>query len=390
MGNFVDQQPSLVLTEIVVRLLAESSVPAALTIEQCAQSLSMSMTSFRRKLAQEETSYKLIQQKYLNELCVKALLTEKPKIEALAISLGYSERATFERAFRQKFGITPSRFRELSLNHGAQRRQNLIAIANDLPPMPDSCAKLLAESDSGTLDLACAVAIIEKDPVFSGRVIGLASKAIYGKTPTDLREAIGRNLGITTVVNLAVLYAVKDALQHHVDPMIIERYCQAFELAPKLMQLTRKQTTSAWFADHALAEQMLVFGLLGIFLLAHQSTEHQALIVHSVSGIDDLSTLNHHLQQSLSLSLFGASSLLLSIWHLDAGIIKQLNQLEQICLSKSKASHESKLMMLLLNCLYRIAAEHQGVDDLFEKAELLGIEGFETIYQEFINQGCAA
>ena len=382
----MEHQPNLVLTEIVVQLLAESSVPAALTIEQCAQALSMSMTSFRRKLAQEETSYKLIQQKYLNELCVKALLTEQPRIDELAISLGYSERATFERAFRQRFAITPSRFRELSLKQGKQHRQNLIAIANELPPMPDSCTKLLAQKDSGTLDLASAVAIIEKDPVFSGRIIGLASKAVYGKSPADLREAIGRNLGVNTVVNLAVLYAVKDTLHQHVDPVIIQRYCQAFELAPKLIQLTRKQTSSAWFTNPALAEQVIVFSLLGVFLLAHRSTDHQALVVHAISGIDELSTLNHHLQQSLSLSLFGASSLLLSIWHLDAAIIKQLNQLEQVCLGKSKTNHESKLMMFLLNALYRLATKHDAVDDLFEKAELLGVEGFEAIYQEVESQ----
>jgi AraC-like DNA-binding protein len=104
-------QPSFLLTEAVNRLLSESDLPASLTIEQCASALAMSMTSFRRKLSLEETSYKLIQSKFLNELCVTALLTMQSKIDDLAIKLGYSERATFERAFRQKFGITPSQFR---------------------------------------------------------------------------------------------------------------------------------------------------------------------------------------------------------------------------------------------------------------------------------------
>ena len=382
----MEPQTNLALTETVNKLLAQSSVPAALTIEHCAKTLSMSMTSFRRKLAQEETSYKLIQQKFLNELCVQALLIKKPRIEELATSLGYSERATFERAFRQKFGITPSRFRELSLNPKGKNDQGLIATANELPPMPDSCAKLLAERDKGTLDLNNAVAIVEKDLVFSGRIIGLASKAIYGKTPNDLREAIARNLGVNTVVNLAVLFALKDALNMHVEPVIIERYCQVFAFAPKLLQLTKKHASAAWFKDAVLAEQVLVFSLLGVFLLAHKSTDNQALIIHSASGIDELTTLNHHLAQSLSLSLFGASSLLLSIWHLDAAIIKKLNQLDKIYLGKGQADYESKLLLLLLNCLYRIAVRHQHIDDLIESAELLGIENFADIYREIVEQ----
>ena len=97
---------SLPLTEAVNTQLSQSDVPASLTIEQCAKALAMSMTSFRRKLAQEETSYKLIQNKFLNELSVQALLEKQANIDELSFKLGYSERATFERAFRQRFGTT--------------------------------------------------------------------------------------------------------------------------------------------------------------------------------------------------------------------------------------------------------------------------------------------
>ncbi len=70
----MDHKP-LFITEAVNTLLTKSVVPATLTIEQCAVALVMSLTSFRRKLGQKETSFKLIQQKYLSELCVHALLT---------------------------------------------------------------------------------------------------------------------------------------------------------------------------------------------------------------------------------------------------------------------------------------------------------------------------
>jgi AraC-like DNA-binding protein len=222
-------QASLLLTSAVNNLLNKSDFPASLTIEKCASSLAMSMTSFRRKLTQEETSYKLIQNKFLNELCVNALLTDQSKIDELAIKLGYSERATFERAFRQKFGVTPSQFRELSLVGNAEKsHQNLTEIAKNIPPMSSSCRQLLNEKELGSLDLQRVVEIISKDAIFSARIMGQASRAIYGKTPKNLKEAIGRNLGVGTVVNFALVYAMKDALQENADQVIIEQYSAAF------------------------------------------------------------------------------------------------------------------------------------------------------------------
>ena len=127
------QQPPV--TQAVNRLLAEHGLPAALTLEQCASALAMSTTSFRRKLKQEDTSYKLIHSKYLNELCVLALSVQHIKIEDLAIRLGYSERATFERAFRQKFGLTPSQFRELNtIGINSDSEKELKLIAQSIPP----------------------------------------------------------------------------------------------------------------------------------------------------------------------------------------------------------------------------------------------------------------
>lgn len=147
----------------VNRLLSERDLPASLTIEQCASALALSMTSFRRKLAQEETSYKLIQSKFLNELCVTALLTKQTKIDDLAIRLGYSERATFERAFRKKFGVTPSQFRELSLVCSVKSNYlKLTEIAENMPPMPRSCQLLLQEKEQDNLNLQRVIDIVGK------------------------------------------------------------------------------------------------------------------------------------------------------------------------------------------------------------------------------------
>jgi len=371
---------SLVLTEKVNNLLRQCDLPASLTIEQCALSLAMSMTSFRRKLAQEETSYKLIKSKFLNELCVKALLTKHIKIDELALKLGYSERATFERAFRQKFGVTPSKFRELSLignDHSSHKK--LIEIAENMPPMSSSCRQLLDEKDKDNLDIQRVVEIVSKDVIFSARIMGLASKAIYGKTPKSLQEAVSRNLGVGMVVNFAIVYAMKDSLQDHVEQAVIDQYSEAFLLAPKLFRRIRKSLASTIKFDVVLTEQVLVFALLGIFLLSHKHSYKHKLILHSLQGVDDLCSLNNHVRESAGISVFSSSSLMLSLWHIDANLVKQLNHLEKLSQLRAKSSEQDELILFMLSCLFFYAAGHEDFSELEQKAELLNIEDFAEI-----------
>jgi len=374
------------ITEIVYRILAESIEPTSMNIEKCANTLAMSATTFRRKLAQEETSFKLIQTKFLNELCVKELLTNTLKIDELSLKLGYSERATFERAFRQKFGLTPAQFRELSIGEHVKGNQGkLISLAKDLSPMPDSCCQLLSEKEQGSLDLERVIAIVSKDPVFTGRVIGQASKAIYGKTPRNLKEAVGRNLGINTVVNFAVLFGAKDALLSQVDVFIIERYCEAFLLAPKFFQACRKASKIKYNFDLAITEQTLIFGLIGILLLCHKGTSCVSATIHAMKGIDDIEILNRHVKKSTELSVFSASTLMLSLWHIDAGVIKQLSHLDQVTTKNSQGSEQDEFILFMLSCLFRHGAGHAITTDIFEKAELIGLQHFDEIYEGTFN-----
>jgi len=375
-----DLQRSITLTEATNNLLSKCDLPASLTIELCASSLAMSMTSFRRKLSQEETSYKLIQSKFLNELCVKELLTKYSKIDQLAAKLGYSERATFERAFRQKFGVTPSQFREFSLigsDHSSHKK--LIEIAKDMPPLSGSCRQLLNEKEQDTLDLHRVVNIVSKDAIFSARIMGQASKAIYGKTPKNLQEAVSRNLGIGMVVNFALVYAMKDSLQDHVRQEVIEQYSEAFLLAPKLFQLIRKSLVSTIKFDVTLTEQVLMFSLLGVFLLSHKSAYKHELMLHSLQGVEDLNFLNNHIKRTMGISLFSSSSLMLSLWHIDINLVKQLNHLEKVSQSQTKSSEQDELVLFMLSCLYFSAAGHVDFSDLEQKAELLNIGDFSEI-----------
>lgn len=380
-----DTQPTLRLTAAVNHLLYKCALPVTLSIEQCASSLAMSMTSFRRNLAKEETSFKLIKSKFLNELCVEALLTKQSKVDELAIKLGYSERATFERAFRHKFGVTPSQFREVAqVGIDDSCYQKLTEIAKNMPPMPDNCRILLEEREQGSLDLQRVIDIVSHDAIFSARIMGQASKAIYGKTPKNLLEAVSRNIGINSVVNFSIVYAMKDTLQDHVNKSVIDQYCEAFLIAPKVFKQVRKSLSSKVKFDIALTEQILVFALLGVFLLSHKSNYKHELMLYSMRGIDDLHSINRHIRKSMAISLFSSSSLMLSLWHIDANLVKQLNHLEKISQFKIKGSEQDKLVLFMLSCLYFSAAGHKDFSELEQKAALLNINNFDEIKSLFI------
>jgi hypothetical protein len=92
----------------------------------------------------------------------------------------------------------------------------------------------------------------------------------------------------------AVVYAVKDALQEHVDQVIINQYSQAFLLAPKLFKRVRKLLVSDLTFDIPLTEQVLLFSLLGIFLLSHKGAYKHKIMGYALQGIDDLHSLNQH------------------------------------------------------------------------------------------------
>ncbi|MEW6992545.1 helix-turn-helix domain-containing protein [Colwelliaceae bacterium 6441] len=383
--QMINVHPSLTLTIAVNDLLHKSDFPSTLTIEQCASILLMSITSFRRKLTKEETTFKLIQSKYLNELCIEALLTKQTDIDDLAIKLGYSERASFERSFRQKFGITPAQFRALA--HTTSTGSNfkkLTTIAENMPPMSESCRQLIEEKEQCSLDLQRVVKIVSKDAIFSARIMGLASKAIYGKTPKSLDEAVSRNLGVSSVVNFAIVYAMKDALQDHVDILVINQYCRAFLIAPKMFQQIRRSLPSSIKFDITLTEQILMFALLGVFILSHKNFHKHQLVLSSLRGIDDLHYLNCHIRETMAISIFSASALMLSLWHVDAKLIKQLNHIENISLSQIKVSKQDELVLFMLSCLYYSASGHDNFSQLSQKAKLLNVDNFDEIQTLFI------
>ncbi|MAA74755.1 MAG: AraC family transcriptional regulator [Salinisphaeraceae bacterium] len=85
-------------------------------IEEVAASLSISTRSLRRKLEAEGNSYRQIVEAERRQLAEQFLCSSQVTLDEMAIHLGYSDTASFTRAFRRWFGMSPGAYRDQHLS----------------------------------------------------------------------------------------------------------------------------------------------------------------------------------------------------------------------------------------------------------------------------------
>lgn len=83
-------------------------------IEECAKELKVSSRHLRRKITEEGSSFKTLQDQFRRMLAEKYLRLTDMNIEEIAERLGYSDAANFSNAFKRWTGISPRAFAKQS------------------------------------------------------------------------------------------------------------------------------------------------------------------------------------------------------------------------------------------------------------------------------------
>ena len=78
-------------------------------LEQIARRLGIGTRSLRRRLAEENTGFRELQEKVRKQKCVAMMHDELPFTE-ISHKLGYSQQSAFNRAFKGWFGVTPKKY----------------------------------------------------------------------------------------------------------------------------------------------------------------------------------------------------------------------------------------------------------------------------------------
>ncbi len=95
-----------------VRGLLVARAPMRLKMSAVARALGLSVRSLRRRLTDEGTSYGEVEAEALASVASQLLQEERHSIKEVAHRMGFSDAATFHRAFKRWTGATPSSYQE--------------------------------------------------------------------------------------------------------------------------------------------------------------------------------------------------------------------------------------------------------------------------------------
>lgn len=303
----------------LVDAFKQFDTPARIRSEAVGELLGMSESVFRRKLKQEKLSFSALLKSHIHERSINGLLSGE-KVDTLAESLGLSDRRSFDRSFKEFTGISPGQLRQVGSRLRFQRgNQALIEVTENLPPLPETISHIVNLSDE-QLTVSRLVKLIEPDPVFLAHIIGKASKALYGSVPQSLEQAIGRNLGVNNVRNLAVLFAAQQYLTVQSVHPNIERLIDAMLLSNALFEALFAGEYSN--EDKALVTQLILFGPLALLLIFHSEHLDASLFFEQWQHAASFDEFQSALAAEHNLCLYGASSLLLVRW----GFTSKVNQ----------------------------------------------------------------
>ncbi|WP_297004764.1 AraC family transcriptional regulator [Thalassolituus sp. UBA6592] len=119
--NFLQHSPADLLarpnphestTGKVRQLLRRSPMTALPDLTTCAQQLSISGATLRRRLQDEQTSFQTLKDECRFQEASLQLARQETSIREIAEYLGYTETSTFHRAFRKWMGVTPGEYRQ--------------------------------------------------------------------------------------------------------------------------------------------------------------------------------------------------------------------------------------------------------------------------------------
>jgi AraC-like DNA-binding protein len=89
-----------------------SRPPGTLSEEEAAATLFMSKRTLARKLKRENSSFRQIREEVLSRQAASYLCDSQMSVEAIATLLNYHDTASFRRAFKRWFGLTPDQYRQ--------------------------------------------------------------------------------------------------------------------------------------------------------------------------------------------------------------------------------------------------------------------------------------
>jgi HD-like signal output (HDOD) protein/AraC-like DNA-binding protein len=196
------KQPQTIIIEI---LNIFNNIKNITSINQSlvAEKMNLSESGLKRKLADTDSKFSNILASYKREKAIHFLNLQLLSIDTISERLGYSDRSSFERAFKQWTNISPSQYvQQISI---AELKLEYISAneINSLPTSPKICQQIFELTQSDNFDIPDLVNLIQTDPILTGKLMSIANSAYYGGNHVaDIKQAVIQVLGVDVVQNM--------------------------------------------------------------------------------------------------------------------------------------------------------------------------------------------
>lgn len=314
----------------LLHVFAQAPFPARIRAEWVAETLGMTLPSLRKTLKLEAITFSDLLKSYTHGLSTQRLI-QGEKTDEVAVSLGFSDRRSFERSFKAFSGINAGQIRQLGARLRFTRgNDNLLSIVDNLPPLPSTIQAIVTLKDDD-VSLGNMVALIKKDPIFHAHVMSKAGKAAFGGKVTTLEQAVGRNLGVGNIKNLAIMFAAQQQLSEQCRHPKVERLIDAMLFSDSVYSIVYQGISVN--GEHENTRQQLLFGTLAVFLVFHEECVFADGVLRMWQESESFLAFTRQLCTELGICLYGASSLMLLRW----GFGYETNQsLWELCKSIEK------------------------------------------------------
>lgn len=154
----------------------------------------------------------------------------------------------------------------------ANTAQRIAASIASLPPLPSTAQKILSCFGDEFIDADSVAVVVEDDPGICARLLGLSNSSYFGlaQPVNNIREAIGRVLGVDTVRSLVLAMAIQRSFDSKRCPGFnSERFWQS---SLQVAECCKRIAFADESADVAVRDLAYSAGLchnLGLMALAH-------------------------------------------------------------------------------------------------------------------------
>ena len=341
-----------------------------------ASHFNMSLSSLRRRLTDHDSSFSEFFQRYRRNKSLDLLSNAEIKLDIVAEMLGFSERASFERAFRQWFNTTPAKFREQMGVFSAKSLDSLDV--NQLPSSPKSCSQILDLLEQEGFTIGQLVDLVSLDPLLSAKVMAISRSAFYGaRNIKNLNDAITKVLGVEQVRYLALITASNSSFAADLPKSFsLEGYWQtALLTANYLTRLEPLSKTSLRFD----ANEFYLIGLffnIGAFMLASLYPEETEELLKVYPELKTQKEVRKFEVETFGTTVYSAGALLIAHWDLPKPVFSTVKELDEPE-GSTKLSTEASLVKACakFSFLYYPKRENDGAKQEFLKEinTLLGV-----------------